>query len=90
MNKQELVEQVAKVTGLSKIKVDETLDTVNEAITKALKKGEKVALAGFGIYSVAKRKARMGINPQTGEKIKIKAKKVPVFKAGSKLKEEVK
>ncbi len=90
MNKQELVEQVAKVTGLSKSKVDETLDTVNEAITKALKKGEKVALAGFGIYSVAKRKARMGINPQTGEKIKIKAKKVPVFKAGSKLKEEVK
>ena len=90
MNKQELVEQVAKVTGLSKSKVDETLDTVNEAITKALKKGEKVALAGFGIYSVAKRKARMGINPQTGEKIKIKAKKVPVFKAWSKLKEEVK
>ena len=90
MNKQELIEQVAKVTGLSKSKVDETLDTVNEAITKALKKGEKVALAGFGIYSVAKRKARMGINPQTGEKIKIKAKKVPVFKAGSKLKEEVK
>lgn len=89
MNKQELIEQVAKLTGLPKSKVNQTVDALNETITKALKKGEKVALAGFGIYSVAKRKARIGINPQTKQKIKIAAKKVPVFKAAKALKDKV-
>lgn len=90
MNKEELIESVAKMTGLPKTKINETLDAVEDSIVKALKKGERVALAGFGIYSVAKRKARMGINPQTREKIKIAAKKVPVFKAAKALKEKVK
>lgn len=90
MNKQELIEQVAKVTGMPKSEVNQTVDALNETITKALKKGEKVALAGFGIYSVAKRKARIGINPRTKQKIKIAAKKVPVFRAAKALKKKVK
>lgn len=90
MNKEELIEKVAKVTGLPKTKINETLDAITNAITDGLKKGERVALAGFGIFAVAKRKARMGINPKTMQKIKIAAKKVPVFKAAKALKDKVK
>jgi DNA-binding protein HU-beta len=61
------------------------LDAFIEAVTKALKKGDKVTLVGFGTFSVSKRAARMGRNPQTGAAIKIKAKKVAKFKAGKEL-----
>jgi DNA-binding protein HU-beta len=90
MNKGELVSSIAKVTGLPKTKVNEVLSAMEDSIVKALKKGEKVALAGFGIYSVVKRKARKGINPKTREEIKIPAKKVPTFKPAKSLKEKIK
>jgi DNA-binding protein HU-beta len=75
MNKSDLVESMAKAAGIS---------------NKALKKGDKVTLVGFGTFSVAKRAARQGRNPQTGKMIKIAAKKVAKFKAGSKLADAVK
>jgi nucleoid DNA-binding protein len=89
MNKMELIDAVAKVTCSKKeagLAVSETL----AAIQKALKKGEAVTLTGFGTFSVTKRKARTGRNPQTGASIKIAARKVPVFKAGKGLKDAVK
>ena len=89
MNKSELVEHVAKVAGLSKAAANTVLDAVVDAITKALKKGDEVALVGFGTFKVRNRAARTGRNPQTGETIKIKATKVPAFKAGKALKEAV-
>jgi len=85
MNKGQLVEAVAKVAGLSKKDSAAGLDAALTAIQKALKKGGKVTLIGFGTFAVVKRKARMGVNPATGAKIKIKAKKVVKFKAGAKL-----
>jgi DNA-binding protein HU-beta len=90
MNKEQLVERVASKTGLSKKDANEALDAVLEGITAALKKGEKVTLVGFGTFSVRRRKAREGRNPQTGEKIKIPARKVPAFTAGKELKSQVK
>jgi len=66
------------------------LETTLTAITKSLKKGNPVILIGFGTFKVSKRKARIGRNPQTGKPLKIKAKKVPVFKAGAALKKAVK
>ena len=89
MNKAELIEEVAKVTS-SKKEAETTLSATLAAIQKALKKGDSVTLVGFGTFSVSKRKARKGRNPQTGEVIKIAAKKVPVFKAGKGLKDAVK
>ena len=89
MNKMQLIDAVAKVTCTKKeatLAVSETL----AAIQKALKKGEAVTLTGFGSFSVTKRKARTGRNPQTGAAIKIAAKKVPTFKAGKGLKNAVK
>lgn len=88
MTKADLVAKVAE-TGMTKKEAAEAVDTVIAAITKALSKGEKVSLVGFGSFSVKKRKARTGRNPQTGEAIKIKAKKVPVFSAGKALKDAV-
>ena len=85
MNKGELIEAVANAAELSKKDAATALDATLEAITKALKAGKKVALIGFGTFAVQKRAARMGINPATGEKIKIKAKKVAKFKAGAAL-----
>jgi len=85
MNKGELVEAIAKEANLAKKDAVAALDATLATIQKALKKKDKVTLIGFGTYSVVKRKARMGVNPSTGEKIKIKAKKVVKFKAGSKL-----
>ena len=85
MNKGELIEAVANAAELSKKDAATALDAAIEAITKALKAGKKVALIGFGTFAVQKRAARMGINPATGEKIKIKAKKVAKFKAGAAL-----
>lgn len=89
MNKSDLIEEVAKVT-CSKKEADEAVSATFAAIQKALKKGDSVTLVGFGTFSVSKRKARKGRNPQTGEAIKIAAKKVPVFKAGKNFKDAVK
>lgn len=88
MNKGDLVDAVAKIVGKKKT-AGEAVNCVLDSITTALKKGDKVALIGFGTFSVAKRAARTGRNPQTGKEIKIKAKKVPKFVAGKKLKETV-
>ena len=89
MNKAELIDEVAKVT-CSKKEAAEAVNATFAAIQKALKKGDAVTLVGFGTFGVSKRKARKGRNPQTGEAIKIAAKKVPVFKAGKGLKDAVK
>jgi len=85
MNKGELIEAIAKDAQLSKKDAGAALEAVLGSVQKTLKKGNKVTLIGFGTFSVVKRAARMGVNPATGEKIKIKAKKVVKFKAGSKL-----
>jgi DNA-binding protein HU-beta len=88
MNKGDLVNEVAKVLDTKK-QAQEAVDCIIETITKALKKKDAVTLVGFGTFKVDKRKARKGRNPQTGEEIKIKAKKVPKFVPGKALKEAV-
>jgi DNA-binding protein HU-beta len=88
MTKADLVAAVAE-TGMTKKQAAAAVDTVIDSITGALAKGDKVSLVGFGSFSVKKRKARTGRNPQTGKPIKIKAKKVPVFSAGKGLKDSV-
>jgi len=88
MNKADLVEAVVKVVEKKNL-AEAAVDCVMDTIAKALKKGDKVTLIGFGTFSVSKRAARTGRNPQTGTKIKIKAKKVPKFMAGKKLKDMV-
>ena len=85
MNKADLVSKIADDAGLSKSQANDALDSITNAITKALKSGDKVTLVGFGTFSVSKRNARTGRNPQTGATIKIKAKKVARFKAGKEL-----
>ncbi len=89
MNKGDLVNEVVKVVGKKKT-ASEVVNCVLDSIKASLKKGEKVTLIGFGTFSVAKRAARTGRNPQTGKSIKIKAKKVPKFTAGKALKGSVK
>ena len=89
MNKTELVEAVAASTGGSKADAARNVDAVLDTITKSLKKGDRVALTGFGSFEVRKRSARTARNPQTGEPIKVKASKVPAFKAGQGLKDAV-
>lgn len=90
MNKGELIENIAKKSKTSKAAAGKALDCTLDAISVALKKGDKVTLVGFGTFSVVKRKARNGRNPQTGKPMKIKAKKVAKFKPGSKLVKAVK
>lgn len=90
MNKAELIDAVAVNADLSKAAAGRALDAALEAITKALKKKDTVTLVGFGTFSVRKRSARIGRNPKTGEEIKIKASKVPGFKAGKALKDAIK
>ena len=85
MNKAELVSKIADDAGLSKSQANGALDSFIDAVTRALKSGDKVTLVGFGTFSVSKRAARNGRNPQTGATIKIKAKKVAKFKAGKEL-----
>ena len=87
MKKAELVEAVAAQTGLTKADADRAIKAFADVVTGALKKGDKVALPGFGTFSVAKRAAREGRNPQTGETVKIKASKSAKFKQASALKE---
>jgi DNA-binding protein HU-beta len=85
MNKAELIAKIADDAGITKTQANATLDAFVDAVTKTLKKGDKVTLVGFGTFSVSKRAARNGRNPQTGAVIKIKAKKVAKFKAGKEL-----
>ena len=89
MNKADLVNSIAESTGLTKTKSTEVVDSLVEAITGALKKGNKVTLVGFGTFSTSKRKARKGRNPKTGAVINIAAKTVARFKAGSELSKSV-
>lgn len=82
MNKAELIDAIATTAKITKADAQRALDATIDNVTKALKKGDKVSLVGFGTFSVAKRAGRMGRNPQTGKAIKIAAKKVAKFKAG--------
>jgi DNA-binding protein HU-beta len=88
MNKRDLINELAKVISTKK-EAQAAVDCIFSTITKALKKKDTVSLVGFGTFKVSKRKARKGRNPQTGEEIKIKAKKVPKFVAGRALKDAV-
>ncbi len=89
VNKTQLVEQVAKRTGSSKAQSAEALEATIDAITAALRKGDEVAIIGFGKFSVTKRAARAGRNPATGQPLKIKASKTPKFSAGATLRKAV-
>jgi len=85
MNKSDLIGKLSDDAGITKAQANAALDSFVDAVTKSLKKGDKVTLVGFGTFSVSKRAARNGRNPQTGAVIKIKAKKVAKFKAGKEL-----
>jgi DNA-binding protein HU-beta len=85
MNKADLIAKISDDTGVTKTQANAALDSFVEAVTKTLKGGGKVTLVGFGTFSVSRRKARKGRNPQTGAEINIKARKVARFKAGKEL-----
>lgn len=85
MNKAELVAKIAGDAGITKTQANAALDSFTLTVQKTLKSGDKVTLVGFGTFSVSKRAARTGRNPQTGAPLKIKAKKVARFKAGKEL-----
>jgi DNA-binding protein HU-beta len=89
MNKAELIDAISAEAGLSKADAKRALDSTIDVVSKSLKKGDRVALVGFGSFSISKRAARKGRNPQTGKEIKIAAKKVVKFKAGAELAEKV-
>ncbi len=89
VNKHELIEVIAKSADISKAAAGRALDGAVAAITVSLKKGQMVTLVGFGTFYVGKRAARSGRNPRTGASIKIKAAKVPKFRAGKALKDSV-
>lgn len=90
MNKSELVDSMAAAAGISKAAADKSLNAFLDAVTNALADGDKVTLVGFGTFSTSDRAARQGRNPQTGAAIKIPARTVARFKAGSKLADAVK
>lgn len=90
MNKGDLVEKISKDTGITKGKAEAAFNSIVGGITTALKKKNKVTIVGFGTFSVVKRKSRTGRNPQTGAPIKIAARNVAKFSAGSDLKKAVK
>lgn len=90
MNKQALVEVVHEALGETKASAEKAVDTIFDSIVDALKRGEEVSIAGFGIYSVKDRAARTARNPRTGEPIDVPAMKVPKFRAAKALKEAVK
>ncbi len=85
MNKADLIAKIAEDAGVTKTQANTALDSFVEAVTKTLKGGGKVTMVGFGTFTVSKRKARKGRNPQTGAEINIKARKVARFKAGKEL-----
>ncbi|MFU8876502.1 MAG: HU family DNA-binding protein [Wenzhouxiangellaceae bacterium] len=89
MNKSEFIDAVSTKAGLTKADANRALDAMIDTISKALKKGDTVALVGFGTFSVKKRAARTGRNPATGETIKIKASKSPAFKPGKAFKDAI-
>jgi DNA-binding protein HU-beta len=89
MNKKELIESIAGAADISKAAAEKALNGTLAAVAESLKKGDKVTLVGFGTFSVSKRDARQGRNPQTGNTIEIPENKVVKFKAGSKLSETV-
>jgi len=90
MTKTELVEKMAKDSGISKAIAGKAMNSMIDGIVKSLKKGKKVTLVGFVTFSVSKRKARAGRNPRTGEPIKIAAQKTPKFTAGRAFKDAIK
>ncbi|WP_144391390.1 HU family DNA-binding protein [Pleionea sediminis] len=89
MNKSELIDAIAAGADISKAAAGRALDATLDSITESLRKGDQVALVGFGTFSVKQRAARTGLNPQTKEKIQIPAATVPAFKAGKALKDAV-
>jgi DNA-binding protein HU-beta len=89
MNKAEFVGEVADAAGLTKVDAAKAIEAVIGVIEKALKKGDNISIVGFGTFTVRKRAARSGRNPRTGATIKIKASKVPAFKAGKALKDAI-
>ena len=89
MNKTDLTAAISEKTGLSKADSKKALDATLEAITDAMKGGDKVAIVGFGTFSVSERPAREGINPRSMEKITIAAKKLAKFKAGAELEKAI-
>jgi DNA-binding protein HU-beta len=90
MTKAELIAAIAKEAKIPKVSAEKALNSFTNNVTKALKKGDKLTLTGFGTFGVAKRRARTGRNPQTGKEIKIPASRVAKFKAGNLLKSAVK
>ena len=89
MNKSELIDAIASTAQISKATAGKALDATMAAVTAALKTGDPVTLVGFGTFYVAERAARNGRNPRTGATIKIKAAKMPKFRAGKSLKDAV-
>lgn len=89
MNKAELIHRVARETRGTKVQAARIIDTMLEQITRALKKGDRASLVGFGTFTVARRRARTGRNPQTGAPIKIAARRVVRFTVGKSLKAEI-
>lgn len=89
MNKTQLVDAIAADSGLSKTDAARALDSLVGTVNRTLKKGDEVVITGFGKFSVVKRAARQGVNPRTGERVKIKASKAPKFTAGAGLKQTV-
>ena len=89
MNKSQLIEAVAADSGLTKADSARAIESFIDTVSKTLKKGDEVAITGFGKFSVVKRAARKGVNPRTGEAVKIKASKAPKFSAGAGLKAAV-
>ena len=90
MNKADLIEAVAKASELSKGAATRAVEATIAAMKKSISKGERVQLIGFGSFEVRKRTARIGRNPRTGAALKIKAKKVPAFRAGKALRDSIK
>jgi DNA-binding protein HU-beta len=89
MNKSQLVSAVASDSGLSKTDSSRAIESLIDTVTRTLKKGDEVSITGFGKFSVVNRAARQGVNPRTGERVKIKASKAPKFSAGATLKQAV-
>lgn len=89
MNKAELTEIISKEAKISKAEAKRAIESFTDNVSKSLKKNKEVRLIGFGTFGVRKRKARKGVNPQTGATIKIEAKKVPFFRPGSELKRTI-
>lgn len=90
MNKKELIAKIAQKSGLKKGEVEKLLSSFSESVTESLSKGEKVTISGFGTFVISQRKARIGINPQTKQKIQIPATATAHFRSSKKLKDQIK